>query len=106
MYLNMDVTKITGTNPDVTLEINTHKIQFSQKHMGVFYKTPYEVGVRNSYGTSCQSIFVSLSVSLSLSLSLSLTFLIRFSILIFIYIYIHIYIYIYIYIYMKLTKMG
>jgi hypothetical protein len=32
----MDVTKIPGTNPDVTLEINTHKIQFSQKHIEDF----------------------------------------------------------------------
>ena len=36
----MDVTKIPGTNPDVTLERNTHKIRNPQKPIAPFFKTP------------------------------------------------------------------
>ena len=32
----MDVTKITGSYPDVTLEINTHKIRNAQKPIAPF----------------------------------------------------------------------
>ena len=36
MCFEADVTKNPGTNPDVTLEINTHHLIFSQKLMGLF----------------------------------------------------------------------
>ena len=88
----MDVTKIPGTNLDVTLEINTHHFDFSQKPLEVFLNFQMDWYLDASRYEKSVVVSRFLSVVLSVVLSLSLSLSLFFNKILYLYLYIYIYI--------------
>ena len=100
MCFKLDVTKIPATNPDVTLETNTHTIQFSQKHIENFSFFIFRfdlcfcsICVFLQNVTSPHILTETMIFPIEISLSLSLSISNFFNKILYLYIYIYIYIY-------------